>query len=177
MTAADSIGSRVAKRGSVSHVEARCSYFSYLVNGCHWWWNWMLLWLPLRTEGGPLCLQKNKMKRILNLVPDMSALVWFMRTWPLDNFTIYGIQKLLTDLRHISWFVTVAFRNVPIWAKFMEAQWNNTLTSCHEAGCSAWHVHMGAQQCNVWIKGRVATVFLTHWEKKNKIQEREKCIF
>lgn len=48
----------------------------------------MLLWLPPKTEVGPLCLQKNKMKRILNLVPDMSAKSRFMRTWPLANFTI-----------------------------------------------------------------------------------------
>lgn len=99
-----------------------------------------------------------------------------MRTWPLDNFTIYGIQKLLTDLRHISWFVTVAFRNVPICAKFMEAQWNNTLKSCHEAGCSAYGVHTGAQQCNVWIK-RVATVFLINPLRKKTRSRKEKNIF
>lgn len=73
--------------------------------------------------------RKTKWRRILNLVPDMFAMSRFMRTWLLDNITIQGKQKLLTDLRHISLFVTAAFRNVLIGAKFMDTQWNNTLIS------------------------------------------------
>lgn len=52
-----------------------------------------------------------------------------MGTWPLDNITIRGTQKPLTDLGHISLLVAGAFGNVLIGAKFMKAQWNNMLIS------------------------------------------------
>lgn len=61
VTAAESNGIFVAISScSLSHVH--CSpYCSYLLYGCHCRWNWMLLWLPPKTEVGPLCLQINKM--------------------------------------------------------------------------------------------------------------------
>lgn len=53
----------------------------------------------------------------------------FMWMWELDNITIQRKQKPLVDMRLISLFMTVAFRNVLIGAKFAGTQWNNTLIS------------------------------------------------
>lgn len=54
----------------------------------------------------------------------------FMWMWELDNITIQRKQKpWLVDMRLISLFMTVAFRNVLIGAKFVGTQWNNTLIS------------------------------------------------
>lgn len=52
-----------------------------------------------------------------------------MWMWELDNITIQRKQKPLVDMRLISLFMTVAFRNVLIGAKFAGTQWNNTLIS------------------------------------------------
>lgn len=54
----------------------------------------------------------------------------FMWMWELDNITIQRKQKpWLVDMRLISLFMTVVFRNVLIGAKFAGTQWNNTLIS------------------------------------------------
>lgn len=73
--------------------------------------------------------RKTKWRRIFNLVSDMFPKSRFMRTWLVDNITIQGIQMLLSDLRHITLFMTAAHRNVLIGAKFTQTQWSDTLIS------------------------------------------------
>lgn len=177
---------RLLQRYSVSHVKVHDSlHCPYHVYGCCCLWNWMLLWLPSKIEVGPLWLQKNKMKTDIKFSARhvcKSQDSWEKR--PLDSITVQRTQKLLTDLRHISLFVT--FRNVLICAKFMATQWNNTLVyPCHSLilpeslQCNTQHVHKEAQYPNIWKAKLMITLVLTsplRKKKNNSRQEKNKLL-